>query len=113
MNSRYSTPTASPSEVKELTPAEAYALLDEALFVDVREAHELLSGKIPGAAHVPLGQLLRNEEVLETLPHDKKLVVYCQHGVRSLTGAGFLQAKGFADVAHLKGGIVQWQGKLA
>lgn len=105
-------PQHTPPCVRELDASEAFDLLNNACFIDVREAHELLSGKIPGALHLPLGHLLTQEDALEALPKAKRLIVYCQHGVRSLTGAEYLLARGFSDVAHLKGGIVQWRGEL-
>lgn len=98
--------------VHELSASQASDMLGESCFIDVREAHELLSGRIPGALHLPLGYLLTREEALEDIPRDTRLIVYCQHGVRSLTGAEYLLANGFTDVAHLGGGIVQWRGEL-
>jgi rhodanese-related sulfurtransferase len=38
------------------------------------------------------------------------MVVYCAHGMRSLSATRFLQSVGF-DVRSLAGGIVHWQAK--
>lgn len=100
------------NEIHSLTSQQAQDYLNAALFIDVREAFELPSGMIAGAKHIPLAQLLTQPEMLEELPHDKKIIIYCQHGVRSLTAAKHLQANGFSDIANLSGGIVQWNGKL-
>ena len=100
------------NEIQNLTSQQAESHLQTALFIDVREAFELPSGMITGAKHIPLGQFLTQSEILEELPRDKKIIVYCQHGVRSLTAAKHLQANGFSDIANLSGGIVQWGGKL-
>lgn len=90
---------------------EALELLDKAVFIDVRETHELASGKIPHALHIPLRILLEDSNVVNIIPQDRPIVVYCQHGMRSLKGASYLQEKGFA-ASSLEGGIVRWQGSL-
>ena len=79
----------------------------------VREAHELASGKIPDALHIPLGTLLRNEDTVGDIASDAPVVVYCQHGMRSFSAASHLLALGFTNVAHIAGGIVRWKGDLA
>jgi len=35
-------------------------------------------------------------------------VVYCHHGIRSLSGAAILAAAGFPNVASMSGGIERW-----
>lgn len=88
------------------------AAMPDAVFVDVREAHELLSGKIPGAVHIPLGTLLTDGNCLNAIPESRPVVVYCQHGMRSLRGAGHLRESGYSQVSSLEGGIVRWKGNL-
>jgi rhodanese-related sulfurtransferase len=41
-------------------------------------------------------------------PDDALLVVYCHHGIRSLSGAAILEQHGFANVVSLAGGIDAW-----
>lgn len=94
-----------------VTPEEAAAMRD-AVFIDVREAHELLSGRIPGAIHIPLGILVTDERRLGAIPQDRPVVIYCQHGIRSQRGAGHLREKGYGRVTSLEGGIVRWKGEL-
>lgn len=100
------------NKVIALSPAKALKILDDVVFIDVRERHELAFGIIPGAKHIPLGKLLSDPSSLGELQRNVRLVVYCQHGVRSLTGATHLLNNGFSDIAHLEGGVVRWQGKL-
>jgi rhodanese-related sulfurtransferase len=100
--------------IQALSSETAQAAWGYAVFIDVRETFELASGKIPDARHIPLGMLLAATDTIagiEGIAKDTPLVVYCQHGVRSLTGAAHLQALGYHQVAHLAGGIVQWQGE--
>ena len=90
-----------------LTPDELHPLLNDPslLLIDIRNDHELVSGVLPGALHVPLGHLT---SVFDQLPQNKKLVFYCRSGVRSISAGEFALAKGYADVSHLAGGILAW-----
>lgn len=74
-------------------------------FLDVREEEEVAIGAIPNSIHIPLNLLPRK---LEQIPKDCPLIVYCHHGGRSLQAINFLLAKGFDQIANLKGGINAW-----
>jgi hydroxyacylglutathione hydrolase len=74
--------------------------------VDVRGTAEWASGHLPGAIHIPLGML---RDRLAELPRNRPLVAQCQSGGRSAIAASILQAAGFADVAHLRGGLAAWE----
>jgi len=104
---------AAPTAVKSLSAEEAQELQGKAVFIDVREDHELAAGKIPGALHIPLGKLLKDEDTVGDIASGSPVVVYCQHGIRSFSAASHLVTLGFTNVAHLAGGIMHWQGKLA
>jgi rhodanese-related sulfurtransferase len=45
-------------------------------------------------------------------PAGATVVVYCHHGVRSLTGAFLLQRAGVGPVASLAGGIDAWSREI-
>jgi rhodanese-related sulfurtransferase len=76
-------------------------------FLDVREYWEHQHCAIGESQLIPLGELpQRVEEV--TPPEGCLVVVYCHHGVRSLSGAAILQQHGFKNVASLWGGIELW-----
>ncbi len=94
---------------QHLTPAQLHTMLDDPqlLLVDIRNDHELVSGHLPGAVHVPLNLL---PQAFSQLPQDKQLVFYCRSGVRSITASEFAVAQGYASVAHLSGGILAWAG---
>lgn len=63
--------------------------------LDVREPNEWAAGHLEGALHIPLGQLLSSPDVLEKLNGSVPMVVYCQHGVRSMHAARYLSDQGF------------------
>jgi rhodanese-related sulfurtransferase len=80
-------------------------LQDGAVALDVRERDEFQAGFIPGAIHVPLGEMAS-----QTLPFapDTPIVTYCGHGERSATGLSILAARAFRNVVNLDGGIGAW-----
>ncbi len=94
----------------DITPQEAVLMInhDDALIVDVREANELSSGKIPDAKHIPLSSFGKRINELDKFK-DRKTLVYCRSGQRSLSACKQLKAHGFEEVANLKGGIVAWE----
>ena len=80
----------------------AAAVPDGAFLLDVREPDEWEAGHVPGARHIPLGQLgARSAEI----PTAAEVYVICRSGVRSarvaqaLNGAGW-QALNVDDGMH-------------
>jgi rhodanese-related sulfurtransferase len=78
------------------------------LWIDVREAGEWQQGRIPGALHVPLNQLLMAPR--RHLTRDN-IVFYCAQGIRSLVACEVAAAIGLAQVYNLEGGIREWAGR--
>jgi rhodanese-related sulfurtransferase len=75
---------------------------DDAFLLDVREPDEWEAGHVPGALHIPLGELsARSAEI----PQETAVYVICRSGARSarataaLTGAGW-QALNVTDGMH-------------
>lgn len=88
-----------------LEPADAFARArkDEVTLLDVRGAAEWGSGHLPGAKHIPLGDLpARVAEV----PRDKPVVVYCRTGTRSKIGISVLRRAGFTQLMDHGTGFV-------
>lgn len=86
----------------------------DALVVDLREPEELeATGRIPGAVHVPRGMLEFRADPTSPYHNDafepsKRVILHCASGGRSALGAVALQQLGYADVAHLDGGMKAW-----
>jgi adenylyltransferase/sulfurtransferase len=91
-----------PKMTDELTPDEVPS---DALLIDVREPYEWASGHIEGARHIPMRSV---PQQLDSIPRDRDVVVYCQHGQRSAHVLDFLRAQGYSRARHLKGGYVAW-----
>ena len=96
-------------QIREIDTAEAAAARDAgAVVLDVREPEEYQQGAIPGAIHIPRGQLEYNVE--NRIP-DKAtpVLIHCASGVRSAFAAKTLEDLGYADVVSVKGGFNRWK----
>jgi molybdopterin/thiamine biosynthesis adenylyltransferase/rhodanese-related sulfurtransferase len=89
-------------------PEEANDRLHTSIFLDVREPDEYDQGAVPGAVHLPRGNL---EFQVEGRIPDKSapIVVYCAGGVRSAFAAQTLGELGYSDVVSLVGGFNRWK----
>lgn len=99
---------AAPAFEDEIEPSELQALLAgdaSPVLIDVREPHERLINRIPGALALPLGSL---PGALEQLDPQAVTVVHCLSGARSARACRLLQEAGFARVRNLRGGIRAW-----
>ncbi len=76
--------------------------------VDVREVEEWVTGRIPGAIHIPLNSLPEN---LDQIPTDKPVVMVCASGIRSLYGSNYLLQMGYPEVYNLEDGTKGWMKK--
>ena len=101
---------ATKAEIRETEPAEAEAAVRDrgAVVLDVREPDEHSQGAIPGAIHIPRGQLESGIE--NRVPdHDTPIVVHCASGTRSAFAAKTLAEMGYTDVVSVKGGFNRWK----
>ena len=91
--------------------AEAQRMLeaDGVTVLDVRTPGEYAQlGHMPNAWLMPVDLVASAPAVL---PHDQKpVLVYCEHGVRSVAAAQLLVAAGVTGVLNLAGGLAGWSG---
>lgn len=96
--------------VQEITVHELAEKLRQAepvVLVDVRQPWEHETAALPNDRLIPLNEL--PDHVGEINPSEAGLVVvYCHHGIRSLSGAAYLEQAGVRNVASLAGGIDAW-----
>lgn len=89
----------------EITIAEADECRPQGQVLDVREDFEVAEGMIPGALHIPMGQLGSR---LQELDRSRPVIVVCRSGNRSARVADALNQAGYtADT--MAGGMVAWQ----
>ena len=102
----------------ETTPRELAALQragDAVVVLDVRTVPEWEICRIEGARLLPLQELERRMgELKADLDDDldRRIVVNCHHGRRSLTATYMLRAAGFRNVTSLAGGIHLWANDI-
>ncbi|MGD0852023.1 MAG: molybdopterin-synthase adenylyltransferase MoeB [Acidimicrobiales bacterium] len=99
---------AAKAEIKEIDPSDVAARLDHYTLLDVREPEEYEQGAVPGAVHLPRGNL---EFSVEGRLPDKNapIAVYCAGGVRSAFAAKTMQDLGYTDVVSVIGGFNKWK----
>lgn len=81
---------------------------EEVSIIDVREDEEIAQGKVPGARHIPLGQI---PERLDEIAKDKHHFMVCRSGGRSGKACGFLQEQGY-NVTNMAGGMLDWEDEV-
>ena len=97
----------------EITPAEVNGLLKSGAplrLIDVREPQEHAICHIEGAALIPM----------QTVPHrlqeldddSSRIVVFCHHGVRSLSVVDWLRNQGVQNCQSMSGGIDLWSREI-
>jgi rhodanese-related sulfurtransferase len=93
--------------IPEITVDELESLMrgDPVTVLDVREDWEYRRGRVPGAVSLPLRELPGR---IADLARDRRYLIICEHGNRSLTATEFLLRNGFADVASVAGGTNAW-----
>lgn len=72
--------------------------------LDVREQDEWNEGHVPGAHHIPLGEL---ENRIDEVEDGSRVFVVCRSGKRSLQGADILESNGI-DAVSVAGGTLGW-----
>jgi rhodanese-related sulfurtransferase len=93
----------------EVSPAEVKARIDsgEAVrLIDVRELQEHRICRIEGSELIPMNSIPQH---LQELDGDgPALIVFCHHGVRSLSVVDWLRRQGVENCQSMAGGIDLW-----
>jgi len=96
--------------LKEIEGAELRTLLmnGDAILIDVREYHE--TPKLQGENYEQVPMSVLDEDILSNISQEH-LILICQHGIRSLNAAEYLQEHnvGQKNIYSLKGGVVRWK----
>lgn len=88
-----------------ISARETYEQRGELQILDVREPFEWDAGRIEGAIHIPLNDLMAGNT--EGLDPDRPVVAYCKTANRSEVARLMLRARGF-DAATMEGGSESW-----
>jgi rhodanese-related sulfurtransferase len=82
---------------------------EQFVLLDVRRPDEVAIAVLARATHIPIEEI---EERVDELNPDAETVVYCHHGVRSLSVTVYLRNRGFRNVTSLAGGIDLWSQRI-
>jgi len=96
----------------DIEPTEVKAKLDRGdrfVLIDVREPHEYQICNIPQAKLIPLGDLPKRVNELDSAD---EIIAHCKSGMRSAKAVDFLKQAGFKKVRNMKGGILAWSDKV-
>jgi rhodanese-related sulfurtransferase len=74
--------------------------------IDVREPAEYDICRIEGARLIPMRSVPDNLNELDS--SDSEIVVYCHHGVRSMSVVDWLRRQGVENCRSMAGGIDLW-----
>jgi adenylyltransferase/sulfurtransferase len=77
---------------------------EQLLLVDVREAYEWETGRLPGSIHIPLGTLPQR---VSEVPATHTPVFICAGGVRSMAACRYFVESGRKAI-NLAGGVAAW-----
>jgi glyoxylase-like metal-dependent hydrolase (beta-lactamase superfamily II)/rhodanese-related sulfurtransferase len=81
---------------------------NDLVILDVREADAFAKGHVPGALHLPRGQL--ELRINAELPDPTvRIVAYCEFGKISILAAATLRELGYTRASALDGGMQAWR----
>ena len=98
--------------IPEITAQEVKKMMDEKkpfVLIDVREPHEFQICRIPGSKLIPLGEVPKRMNELNSAD---EIVVHCRSGQRSAKAVELLMKAGFQKIHNLKGGILAWSDQV-
>jgi sulfur-carrier protein adenylyltransferase/sulfurtransferase len=86
----------------QILPREFEELRGAVRVIDVRDPHEWEISRIPGTELIPLGDLPRRMNELDS---SEEIVLHCKSGARSMEALHLLRTAGFTKLRNLQGGI--------
>ncbi len=95
-------------------PVEVKELLDRGVslrLIDVREPEEHRICRIEGARLIPMRSVPQHLNELDD-EAAAPMVVFCHHGVRSLSVVNWLRAQGVSNCRSMAGGIDSWSVRV-
>lgn len=68
--------------------------------IDVREPYEYAEGHVKDAINISPTQLMQGAPVLDTIPKDAPIILYCRTGSRSNVAMHILQSLGYTNLTN-------------
>jgi rhodanese-related sulfurtransferase len=79
----------------------------ECYVIDVRTPEEFVAHRIAGAYLLPVQELQQRHPEIPRAPK-KKILIYCEHGVRSVGTCRALAENGWSSLLNMSGGMAEW-----
>lgn len=95
----------------EITPQQVKEKLDggeRMVLIDCREVMEHQICRIEGARLIPMNTVPAQVHSLEAVADEALIVVYCHHGMRSMSVVDWLRRQGVENCQSMAGGIERW-----
>jgi rhodanese-related sulfurtransferase len=99
----------------EITPREVKAKIDggeRLVLVDCREPMEHQICSIEGAYLIPMNTVPARVQSIEAAADEALVVVFCHHGMRSLSVVNWLRQQGIENCQSMAGGIDRWSAEI-
>src|SRR3954469_22409051 len=96
-------------QIDEVTPEQVREMQtrgEKVVYLDVREPNEWNLGRLPGAVHLPRGNLESKVEAL--IDRSQRVVIYCARGNRSALAALTMKQMGYDNVVSMARGFLGW-----
>lgn len=84
---------------------------EDFILLDCREQVEFDFVRIPGSQLIPMSEIQQRFDELLPL-RERKIVVHCHHGGRSLQVTNWLRQQDFTHVQNMSGGIDAWSVEI-
>ena len=95
---------------KSVSPQQATLFVNkhDGVFLDIRERKDFEKGHLVDAINIPLAKLQERMVELDKMK-ELPIIVVCQLGQQSGDAVKALEARGFAQVYRMSGGMNEWQ----
>jgi rhodanese-related sulfurtransferase len=97
------------AQIAEVAPEQVQQMQargEVVVYLDVREPNEWNLGRLPGAVHLPRGNL--ESKVEGMIDRGARVVVYCARGNRSALAALTMKEMGYERVSSMARGFQGW-----
>lgn len=99
----------------EITPRQVKEKMDSGArvtLIDVREPMEHQICSIEGAHLIPMNTVPARVQSLEAAADESLVVVFCHHGMRSMSVVNWLRQQGVENCQSMAGGIDLWSAEI-
>jgi len=100
-------------QIEDISAQDAWKLVQDNrenpdfIVLDVRTPEEYSEGHVEGAINVNYNAP-NFSDVMDIVYKDKAYLVYCRSGKRSGGALAIMEEKGFLEIYHMNGGILEW-----